>query len=227
MENKVIGIISWFPDISSIRGVRIRRLQLLIDQCNRLMNLPIIIIAQNWRNGEISLPENVQVYYYDKLGITGARKELRNRFLESEYNKLIMLDDDMCLWENKDYFDKYLNKVEESDIVIYKNYLINLLSVSKDILQYTKFDDIDPEKGEGFEDWIFVSNLENKYKDKVCNIYNLKLIAYDRSQLTNDPYSTWDHGEHDKEDMTQKSRKIIEENKNEAREISKYYNTML
>ena len=41
-----IGIISYFPE-GPKRNVRIERASKVIDDCNKLFNLPIIIIAQN------------------------------------------------------------------------------------------------------------------------------------------------------------------------------------
>ena len=111
----VIGIISYFPD-SPVRQARYANFLTLINKCNTYLNLPILVIAQNYTESEISeisSQNNVTLLHYPKLGIVGARKELRKQFLESEYDYLIMLDDD-CLIRGtpKDGRD-YLQTIQE------------------------------------------------------------------------------------------------------------------
>ena len=206
-NNVCIGIISWFPDINTIRGVRIRRLQNLINQCNLLLNLPIIIIAQNWNDNEIYITDNITVYNYNKLGITGARKELRKKFLESEYDKIIMLDDDMELFNSKDNFKKYLELINKFPAIEYENFLCNLFAISKDLFSKLDYDNIEAEKNEGYEDWIYISKLKKEFPNEVAKLTGLKLIPYNRHDLVNDRYSTWKTA--NTKDLTEESRKII------------------
>jgi len=67
----------------------------------------VIIIAQNWGDTMPTQIDSVVTLhkYKSKLGITGARRALRNAFLSSEYDYMIMLDDDIVLTGN---FEHYL-----------------------------------------------------------------------------------------------------------------------
>ena len=100
MITKVIGIISWLPN-DDTRSIRQKRLEELLVKCDLLFNLPIIIIAQNW-DKSIKITENCVIFNFDKLGITEARKRLREKFIESEFDYLIMLDDDSELVGTRD-----------------------------------------------------------------------------------------------------------------------------
>ena len=74
---KVIGIISYLPGDSQIRGPRFNNLLTLLNECYKF-NLPIMIIARNWEEKELQTLDNkVIIKTYPKLGIVGARKELR------------------------------------------------------------------------------------------------------------------------------------------------------
>ena len=57
-----IGIISYLPDDKELRSIRIDRLNKTILDCNRLFNLPILIIAQNWNDFTLDY-DNVEVDY--------------------------------------------------------------------------------------------------------------------------------------------------------------------
>ena len=99
---KVIGIVSYFPDNINDRKKRITRFKKLLEQIGMFFSeIPIIIIAQNWNGyNPICNKNELIVYNYKRLGILNARKELRKKFLESEYDYLIMFDDD-CIIEEK------------------------------------------------------------------------------------------------------------------------------
>ena len=169
MTSAVIGIISYYPDDEKIRKHRATKLYSLVAQCNYIFdNLPIIIIAQNWNDSDLYSYhniENVTFYTYPKLGIVGARNKLREHFLESEYNYLIMLDDDVVLKGTPKEGVQYLNQLN-----LYKNgfwefnlTLLKLFAISKDLFALEKFDEnINPENEDGFEDRIFVNRL-NKW----------------------------------------------------------------
>lgn len=43
----VLGIISYLPDEPEIRKERLKRVLYLLEQCSRLWQLPIMLIAQN------------------------------------------------------------------------------------------------------------------------------------------------------------------------------------
>ena len=96
----VIGIISYLHDNIEKQNKRLCLLLNLLSKCYNLFQLPVIIIAQNWKSELVRVPWATIYRYDDKLGIVNARKELRRVFLESDYDNLIMLDDDSIIKGN-------------------------------------------------------------------------------------------------------------------------------
>ena len=190
MLKKVIGIISYLPDDSNIREARLKKLGKLIISCNRLLNLPIIIIAQNWKNLRLYYGDNMTIYNYeDKLGIVGARKELRKKFLESDYDYLIMLDDDCEVTGTSG--KEYLKQIDDNPdcFIEYSKTLLKLFAISKTLFSQVDYEDINPEDGGGFEDRIFVNKLRKLFPDKQREFKNIKIAQH--SLATRDPLSTW------------------------------------
>jgi len=214
MTSAVIGIISYYPDDEKIRQHRATKLYSLVAQCNYIFdNLPIIIIAQNWNDSDLydyHKMENVTFYTYPKLGIVGARNKLREHFLESEYNYLIMLDDDVVLKGTPKEGVQYLNQLN-----LYKNgfwefnlTLLKLFAISKDLFALEKFDEnINPENEDGFEDRIFVNRLRVKYP-QLKHQFNVAGLSQS-SISTKDPDSTW-YSNQDIKKMRDKTNNIID-----------------
>lgn len=203
--SKCIGIISYLPDDSNIRKERSNKLEKLIMSCDRLFHLPIIIIAQNWKDFNIN-KNNVVIYNYKKLGITGARKELRKKFLESNYDYLIMLDDDIELSGNSG--EKYLAQIDNNPNCFIENTKsrLQLFAISKDIFSKEDFLDVDPEKGEGFEDRIFFYTLCKKYPEAHKKFIDTGVE--ESANATKDSLSTWYHGQ-DLNDMLKKTELLL------------------
>lgn len=197
MINACIGIISYFPDDLQIRTIRKDKLSKLITQCSIVFNnLPIIIIAQNYNNKDeqdvYKLHNNITLCSCkDALGITGAREYLRNVFINSSYDYLIMLDDDCELNGSKSSGEQYLRQIEEHPNMFYEfnRTLLKLFAISKEIFKLEDFEDINPEKEEGFEDRVFVNKLRKKYPDK--QYIFIKNTLEEHSISTKDRYSTW------------------------------------
>ena len=218
MENDqkiCIGIISYLPDDEDRRLVRIQRLKKLLNRCDsNFKNLPILIIAQNWKDDVIASRENITVYNYDKLGITLARETLRQRFLEdTDYDYIICFDDDFELRCEPSKSKVYLNYLRKNPdcIIEYENYLMNFCAISRWIYERNPYNlEIDPELGTGFEDWIYISVVKRKYKEKSLTIKGLGIPLKPRSELVNDKYSTWIQDSTNKDTLSAKSSKIIE-----------------
>lgn len=191
----VIGIISYLVDNQEQRNHRIKKLDELINKCNQLFNLPIHIIAQNYRDDEIeyyTTEKNVTLDFYNRpLGITGARKRLRTWFLNSDYTNIIMLDDDCEIKGTVNDAQLYLKQIQEnSDCFIEFNLtLLKLFEISKDIFKDVDFPNIEAEREEGFEDRIFVNELRIKYPDKRRTFTHYGLSEH--SIATKDKRSTW------------------------------------
>ena len=208
----VIGIISWLPDDEEVRQVRLNRLNKLIVRCRQNFELPIMLIAQNYRDEDMTPRSWLTIYRYDKLGITGAREELRKMFLASTYDYVICFDDDFELARNSIGAKQYLQNIHmrPNFIFEYENYLMNLCAISRGIFEKFGFDkEISAENGTGYEDWIFISTVRNKCPSNYCKLANLGLASKPRSELVKDKYSTWQTGQEDKDDLTKKSLEII------------------
>lgn len=194
--NKVIGIISYLPEDEKIRTRRWDKLVNLIYNCNKLLNLNIIIEAQCWTYLEKSIItthfNNVKIHYnHDKLGIAGARRKLREHFLESSYDVLIMLDDDCELKGTKQGALEYLKQIDNNPSMFYEynGTLLKLFAISKDIFKEVDFEDMEPDRDEVFEDRIFVGKLRNLFPDRRYIFKRGELNEYSIS--TKDRDSTW------------------------------------
>ncbi|MDY2735093.1 glycosyltransferase family 2 protein [Intestinibacter sp.] len=212
MVKKLIGIISYLPDNQAIRSQRFLMLVNLLKDCFKF-NLPIMIIAQNWAPQELdALQDKCIIKTYPKLGIVGARNELRKQFIESEFDYLIMLDDDCILKLNQTGITEYLAEIDAhpSGAGEFRNTLLKLYAISKDLLQQVDFDEnISAETGVGFEDTVFVNKVRKKFKDKVytfkCRGNNINEV----SLYTKDPLSTW-YTDQDLKSMLTYTHKVID-----------------
>lgn len=215
MGRSVIGIISYLPDDKRIRKSRFLKLANLVLQCNYIFNnLPIMIIAQNWNEKELSAysnTKNVTFYTYNKLGIVGARNTLRKHFLESKYDYLIMLDDDIYLNGGPQQGMEYLRQLNQykDGFWEFNLTLLKLFAISKSLFEKESFDEnINPENGEGFEDRIFVSKLRAKYPE-LKHQFNVKGLKQ-TSVSTKDADSTW-YTNQNIGKMREKTLKMIDE----------------
>lgn len=191
--NICIGIVSYFPDNAEVRAGRQKRASLCLRQCKKLFNLPVIIIAQNWKNDCRNLEKECKkiIFYKDRLGICAAREELREFFIASEYDYMIMLDDDSLLKGSILSVKKYLYLIRENPdgaILRRGSTLIKLVAISKNIAKQIRFDIVNPEKNEGYEDAYVTFYLRRYFKDKISE-YDMGLTEMSNSE--NDPYSTW------------------------------------
>ena len=182
---KVIGMISWFPN-DYRRASRIEQVQKTFDQLGELFpTLPIMIIAQNWQDAQFAIKNQIIMYKYaDGLGILGARKELRKRFLQSQYDYLIMVDDDIMIHsDSKETIKEYLRRIDNNPIGFacvkkdnsvsnrrsnhsYQPYAmaeLNLCTISRFIYEQEPMVEIDATKGECYEDGVFSALLHYKW----------------------------------------------------------------
>lgn len=186
---KCIGIISYLPNEENTRKARAERINQVISKCDELFNLPIIIVAQNWKEADdIKTSSNCIVYHYEKLGIPVARNTLRDLFLKSNYEYLIMLDDD-CLIHGNDATE-YINEIEEHPDGFGFLYLkqLKLCAISKYVYSQVEMPNIDAEKNEGTEDTIFFTVLKYQFRDKMF-MFKTKDIWLDLDETFTD--STW------------------------------------
>ena len=206
--SKVIGIISWFPENYTERKQRLDRFCKLLEGINKFFpGFPVIIIAQNWKD-YIPTPQNNDfiIYHYNKLGILQARKELRKRFLERNYDYLIMFDDDAIISElDKNSIKEYLKRIDQNPngfafvkndnptkFVPYAPSQLNLCAISRYIYEREPMVNIDAQKDEGYEDTLFsflkYSELEFDIPEGVKSLHfkNPRIV-----ELGGEVPSTW------------------------------------
>lgn len=190
------GIISWLPDDETKRTQRIRRLNETFEQIKNIFgDVEYIIVAQNWKDYKLPDYVKAQVYNYDKLGILKARKTLGQHFLDSKYDYLIMCDDDIVLQVDKDftkdYFFASLDAHRDGFMFLQYSWSLNLCAISKYIYAQSPMIDIDPEKGEGYEDTTYPWLLHYKHPDKEFKISGIKFVQ-NKSIYHSNHSSTWD-----------------------------------
>lgn len=211
----VIGIPSYLPDDKKVREYRFNKLKTLINKCNSLFNLPIYIVKQNYKQEEESYLLGYKTVLsslnYTPLGIVKARNTLRDWFINSEYDYLIMLDDDITIYGSNG--KKYLKQIEENPNCFIENndLRIQLFAISKEIYKQIKFEDVSPETGGAFEDRIFVETLRHKFPAARRVFTDTDL--FEDSPATADTYSTWYKGQ-DIPSMLSHTEEIIAKIKN-------------
>lgn len=215
---KVFGIISWFPDEPTHREQRLERLnhtfKHLIDLFGK--DIEFLIIAQNWKDYKV--PEFVKhaiIHKFDKLGILGARKMLRTKFLESKYDYLIMCDDDIVLKpevENapKKYLEE-LDKHPEGFSFVRYGWSLTFCAISKYIYSKEDMVDIDPEKNEGYEDMVFPMLLHYKYPKNEFKTSHLFSFHQHEVKFKKDHKSTWMKSDLNYQDIQTKTERYIEQ----------------
>lgn len=185
-----IGIISYLPPNEPTRSVRRQRAIRTIEDCNRLFpGIPILVVAQCWKPSD-AIPGALFSLFDRPLGILGARKELRSRFLRSKYDCIIMLDDDAMLSGTPDDGREYVRELESHPGCFGERNgtSLKLFSICRELLEACPFPEVRPENGEGYEDRAFVSELRKRFPERRFVYLNGPLANDD---ATSDPYSTW------------------------------------
>lgn len=205
---KTIGIISYLPDDGSVRKSRFEKLCGLIETCNQLFNLHIHVIIQNYKGEEetlrrfsnVSLSDN-----YGRCGIVGARRKLREWFLGSQYDTLIMLDDDCEVVGTKAGAREYLDAIDAHPGCFgeFRGSQLKLFCIDKSLMRRADFAEINPEDGDGFEDTVFVSSLERRFPKMMFSFSEVRNLR-ETSSGAGDELSTWYRGQ-DLRDMLRKT----------------------
>lgn len=180
---KCFGIVSWFPEVEPDRSQRQERLNRLFKQLNNLWpDIDILIITQNWKTFKpIDISNKIiRKDFEEGLGILKARQTLREEFLKSNYDYLIMMDDDCIIKIDTDtaaneYIEEldkhpngfcFIHAVNKGEDYKYDPYIgaqLNLCAISKFIYTKEPMVPINPQKNEGYEDAIFATLLHHKY----------------------------------------------------------------
>lgn len=212
MLKKIIGIISYFPDEEALRENRKMKCFNLLKQLNEHFKLPIFIVAQNWTEEDFArLNEfnNQQIYVskHDKLGITKARIKLREIFLNyTDADYIILLDDDSELIIKDGGVEHYLKEIDDHPNMFCKwnmgfPRLMAISRYSYNKLSYDFIKDLDPEKGEVWEDHCWHTVYRHLWPNEVYlfSHYNLEEVSlYSEHDPNSVYYHKWANDDMDK-----------------------------
>lgn len=187
MLKKCFGIASYFPEENEllIRERRSERLTNLLLQLSELWpDIDILIVAQNWKDYQLPNTKNkiIVFKYNDPLTIVGARNTLRSKFLEADYDYIIMLDDDAHIFVDSPEIAKaYMQAIDDNpDKFCFihdptgthwhtmDDYIpapLNLCAISRFIYAKEEIPSTILEKNEALEDDIFAVLLHIKYAE--------------------------------------------------------------
>ena len=215
-----LGIISYIPD--NTRTKRQESIQSLFTKLDELFpKQPVLIITQNWKDYFPKTNHDIIRIGYDKpLGIIQARIKLREEFLSSDFDYMIMLDDDCKIIGNDS--SKYLKEIEDhpNGFGWFSNHLLKLFAISKNIYSQMEMPNVSAENFEGFEDKLFISMCRIRFPEHEFEFSHdkLKEISYGD---TSGPPSTWWNSETRKhrQEMRDKTDQMIRDY------MKKYNNT--
>jgi len=99
-----------------------------------------------------------------------------------------MFDDDMEIIEDQNLVNKWLGEIKDKDFYWTQTFLTNFCAISKKGFSKIDYDyEIDPSKGNGFEDWVFTQKCIAKLP---CKPFETYLPARTRRGFLNDSKST-------------------------------------
>jgi len=213
-----IGIVSYLPD--RIRNYRIGLINNLLNSCSNIFpGIDIIIVAQNYRDFIPSSNNRIILLNYrDKLGIHGARKALREYFINSDYDYLITLDDDSILKGTKENGDKYLKLLENNPnkfgIMNWARGQLILFAISRSLYTRVEYPTETCEGGQIFED-IYISSI---CKHLCPNYIDLKSSGISIN-WDNETSTWWDRNKYNLKAMERNTKAVID------RDIAAKYTT--
>ena len=176
-----IGIISYLPNNES-HNIRRDVFAKEIKSLNIALNLPILVIAQNYTEEDKKIfTDNCIVDYYGPLGVTKARQTLRHKFLETDFDYVILFDDDEII-ENTSLATKYLETIYNNPDKYIHYYVLYLraCAISRYVMERVPFVAVNAPKLEGWDDAMYVDCVHKmcpesymlfpEDNDLICNI---------------------------------------------------------
>lgn len=118
----IIGIISYLPNDVELRSKRLDKHQRQLELFKTL-NVPIYIVAQNYKQEELSKIPGINYYCIDRgIGPANARNVMLQTFYNSNEDFMMLCDDDMVFYDYyniRDFFEelktnpnKFLNDLD-------------------------------------------------------------------------------------------------------------------
>ena len=204
-QSKIIGIISYFPDEPELRENRRTRCFKLLNTLNEHFKLPIILVAQNWTDEELSKlndfkNQKIYAFVYNKLGITGARIKLRKIFLDrTDADYIILLDDDSDLIIKEGGVEHYLKEIDDHPNMFCKwnmgfPRLMAISRYSYNKLSYDFIAGLEPERGEVWEDHCWHQVYKQLWPNEVYEFsrYNMQEVSlYSEHDPNSVYYKKW------------------------------------
>lgn len=174
--NPCIGIVSYLPD-NEFREVRYNNCKKLLSQLNSIFNIQIIIIEQNYRDLALNERNLIEYKFDEKLGIAKARRTLRQKFLESDFDYIILFDDDGYVEGTYEEGQDFLKQLYRHPNTFFsqKNALFCGMCISRKLFEIVDIPNLEAGKNEGYEDNAFFTIINHVcwVKDKVMKT-NLK-----------------------------------------------------
>lgn len=162
-----IGIISYLPDGKN-KEARKSVFNAEIKALNATLNLPILIVAQNYAEEDKEIfTDNCDVDYYGRLGVLKARQILRYKFLAAGYDYMIVFDDDEII-EDHGIATKYLETIYDNPdkYIHYHHTFLRACAISRFIMERIPFVPVDAQKLEGWDDALYIECVKKLYPDR-------------------------------------------------------------
>lgn len=168
-------MISYLPSREPDRSLRRERLDRLFKNVKNVFgDVRYIIVAQNWKDYRVPMFAHADVIRRESgIGIMNARNELRDAFLSSGADWLVMMDDDCIIRETskgagKAFLALLRGKSEgfcfrKDGEGEYCPSQLNMCAVSRELYRREPLPPIDPERDEGFEDLVWSNYLHFKF----------------------------------------------------------------
>ena len=119
----LVGIISYLPNDPTLRAKRTTAVRFQCDWLNNVLPLnKKLVVAQNYGTDEVLHSGNYDYIYAEPLGAGEARNVILRRFYSSEYDWLLLLDDDTVIddkYSPNNFIDdiqKYSHRFDECKI---------------------------------------------------------------------------------------------------------------
>lgn len=97
-----IGIISYLPDDEKLRGKRKAAMRKQTSWINSIFTNPVVeVVTQNYAEEDIKELEQyaTTIYQFDSpIGVAGSRNVILEHFWNSDYDHLVLIDDDTLLY---------------------------------------------------------------------------------------------------------------------------------
>jgi len=112
----MVGVISYLPNDDTVRPQRLTAVRTQNEWLNNLLpNTKIVSVCQNYTDSDIEMLKSEIIRFPDGIGAGAARNEILHRFYDSEYDWLLLCDDDTVAYPYYHYEDFICDVVNNPD----------------------------------------------------------------------------------------------------------------